>query len=58
MTRDELLADAQKRQADAQAQHQHLQQQMITLNTQGVDLEKALIGIAGEIKALSALGDG
>lgn len=58
MTRDELLADAQKRQADAQAKHQQLQQMMIELNAQGVDLEKALIGIAGEIKALTALGDG
>lgn len=58
MTREELLADAQKRQAEAQAQHQQLQQQMIAINAQGVDLEKALIGIAGEIKALTALGDG
>lgn len=58
MTRTELLADAQKRQDDAQAQHQRLQQQMIMLNAQGVDLEKTLLGIAGEIKALTALGDG
>lgn len=58
MTREELLADAQKRQAEAQAQHQQLQQQMIAINAQGVDIEKALIGIAGEIKALTALGDG
>lgn len=58
MTREELLADAQKRQADAQSQHQQLQQQMVTINAQGVDLEKALIGIAGEIKALTALGEG
>lgn len=58
MTRAELLADAQKRQDDARAQHQQLQQQMIAINAQGVDLERALLGIAGEIKALTSLGDG
>ena len=57
MTRDELLADAQARKSAADAKNQDLQRQAVEINRQGVELEQELLGIAGEIKALMALGD-
>lgn len=56
MTVEELLADAQQRKAQIEAAHLDLSQQMIALNTKGIELEKQLLGIGGEIKALMDVG--
>lgn len=57
MTREELLADAQQRKADAESARADLFRQAQALNTEGVKIEQALFGIEGEIKALTALGE-
>lgn len=54
-TRSLALKDAQTRLADAQGVYQSLAQQMSALNQQGIEQEKLILGILGEIKALEAL---
>lgn len=49
------LAAAKARLEDASAKHQRLHQQMVDLNAQGVELERVLLGIQGEITALEGL---
>lgn len=53
--RAQALKDAQKRLAEAQGAYQALAQQMQALNQQGIEQEKIILGILGEIKALEAL---
>lgn len=58
MTKAELtdvIADAQARKDTSIDQHRQLAQQAMELNQRGVQLEKDLLGIDGELKALSAL---
>lgn len=57
MTREELLADAESRKAEIVAKMDSLQQQAVALNAQGVEQEKLKLGVEGEIKALTALGE-
>lgn len=58
MTKAELeaiIAEAQSRRDSVASQHQQLQQQAIQINASGVQLEKDMLGIDGELKALKAI---
>jgi hypothetical protein len=52
------LADARSRLAQLQEQHAALAREAMALNARGVELEKAALGVQGEIRALEALSDG
>lgn len=54
---DTLIAAAKQRQDDANKGIQELQQQAQSINAKGVELERLLLGIDGELKALSAIAE-
>jgi hypothetical protein len=49
------LLDAQNRLSVARAVLDAIKQEALTVNARGIDAEKVILGIEGEIKALSAL---
>lgn len=57
MTREELLKDAKARLADLEGVVIAIKDKMQAYNDRGVETEKAILGIKGEIKALTALGN-
>jgi hypothetical protein len=49
------LQDAQSRLSVARAELDAVKQEALAVNARGIEAEKAILGIEGEIKALSAL---
>ena len=49
------ITEAEARKSELQDKHKALSQQAMELNAQGVQIERDLLGIDGELKALHAL---
>ena len=54
MTLADLLSEAEGRLTDARKSHADLEQQAREMNAHGIALEKTILGIEGEVKALRA----